>query len=150
VNDRLEFPLVLDMEPYTTEGLARKEAEAAGLAPPEPLHAPGYYEYELAGVVVHTGSTDCGHYYSYIKERCAQNGGERKWYEFNDTNVTPFSPDRLDDETFGGIEEYQVVDRETGQRRIERRPKPYNGAPPLPLPPRPPSFFFFLFSFYFA
>jgi len=28
-----------------------------------------YYEYELVGVLVHSGSADAGHYYSFIKER---------------------------------------------------------------------------------
>lgn len=28
-----------------------------------------YYEYKLAGVLVHAGTADSGHYYSYIKRR---------------------------------------------------------------------------------
>lgn len=28
-----------------------------------------YFEYELRGCVVHTGSADSGHYYSYIQDR---------------------------------------------------------------------------------
>lgn len=28
-----------------------------------------YYEFELVGVLVHSGSADAGHYYSFIKER---------------------------------------------------------------------------------
>jgi ubiquitin C-terminal hydrolase len=32
-------------------------------------------EYRLAGVLVHTGTTESGHYYSYVKDR--RNG---KWY----------------------------------------------------------------------
>ena len=38
-----------------------------------------YYEYKLKGVVVHTGTADFGHYYSYIQVR------EGEWYEFNDS-----------------------------------------------------------------
>lgn len=33
------------------------------------LHPPEYYEFELAGVVIHLGTADSGHYYSLIRER---------------------------------------------------------------------------------
>mmetsp|Transcript_11917 Transcript_11917/g.11914 ORF Transcript_11917/g.11914 Transcript_11917/m.11914 type:complete len:140 (-) Transcript_11917:160-579(-) len=56
-----------------------------------------YYQYKLKGVVVHYGTVDGGHYYSYIKER-----GTSKWYEFNDTSVRDYDPADLADDTFGG------------------------------------------------
>ena len=39
--------------------------------PAEPLQRrpPAYYQYELKGVVVHSGTAFAGHYYSYIKVR---------------------------------------------------------------------------------
>ena len=47
--------------------------------------------YELVGVLVHSGTADSGHYYSYIKERrCASAGGGSGWLHFNDTLVEPF------------------------------------------------------------
>lgn len=65
---------------------------------------PDYYNYELVGVVVHSGSADSGHYYSYIKEQeQQQDEEEEKWYEFNDTKVTEFDKKELPQETFGGI-----------------------------------------------
>ena len=51
------------------------------------------YEYTLVGVVVHSGSADCGHYYSFIKIRGCDEGkssSTSSWYEFNDTVVTKF------------------------------------------------------------
>lgn len=55
------------------------------------------YIYEVAGVVVHSGGAEGGHYYSFIKDR-----ENNKWFEFNDTNVRPFDVKDLPDETFGG------------------------------------------------
>lgn len=45
-----------------------------------------HYIYQLTGVLVHSGSANSGHYYSYIKER----EGECRWLEFNDTKVSEF------------------------------------------------------------
>jgi hypothetical protein len=53
--------------------------------------------YEAVGVVVHSGSAEGGHYYSYIKDR-----KKGKWYEFNDTKVSAFDTKNLREETFGG------------------------------------------------
>lgn len=65
------------MYKYTVEGLAEAEqteplqAATASAAPdtdvkPSTL-SQGQYEYELKGVVVHSGTAFAGHYYSYIK-----------------------------------------------------------------------------------
>ena len=40
--------------------------------------------YELQGVLVHSGTADVGHYYSYVKDR---NDPKQTWYEFNDQQV---------------------------------------------------------------
>jgi ubiquitin C-terminal hydrolase len=73
------------MEPYTAEGIARREAENAEAVE---LHPKEYYEYELCGIVVHTGTAECGHYYSFIKERGPS--PTPKWFEFNDSTVVPW------------------------------------------------------------
>ena len=57
----------------------------------EDIYGDDYYEYQLVGVLVHSGSADGGHYYSYIKER----GNSSRWFEFNDTHVTDFDPKNL-------------------------------------------------------
>ena len=86
---RFEFPLELDMWKYTVEGLAERDASAEAAAAsagradaPAPGEAgaprPGtpkagahgmQYMYQLKGVVVHSGTANVGHYYSYIKVR---------------------------------------------------------------------------------
>lgn len=59
------------MYKYTVEGLAEAE-ETEPLQAPSPVsdtnvHSKGQYDYELKGVVVHSGTAFAGHYYSYIK-----------------------------------------------------------------------------------
>ena len=115
VNDRLEYPVVIDMKPYTKEGIAFKEnpdfADASLPSRPD-----GYYRYQLKGVLVHQGTADSGHYYSIAKERgtgransekadfgnCSQTDDTESWYCFNDSLVTSFDPATLPDATFGG------------------------------------------------
>jgi ubiquitin C-terminal hydrolase len=71
VNEYCEFPLKLNLEPYTFEGLTRREAIAKSkdtkMFPP--MHPLEYYDYELTGILVHTGTAESGHYYSFIRER---------------------------------------------------------------------------------
>ena len=57
-------------------------ADANNAAPP------ACYEYELVGIVAHTGSMSGGHYYSFIKDKRAADGdGEEQWFEYNDEHV---------------------------------------------------------------
>ncbi|EAR94410.2 ubiquitin carboxy-terminal hydrolase (macronuclear) [Tetrahymena thermophila SB210] len=101
VNTRLEFPENLDLEPYTKEGLeAREQGNKQNLKEKQ------NYEYKLAGVVVHTGTAEYGHYYSYIdflrqKEHISQQMKE-SWLEFNDSRVRDFSIKNIENECFGG------------------------------------------------
>jgi ubiquitin carboxyl-terminal hydrolase 34 len=56
-------------------------------------------EYELTGVVVHSGSADHGHYYSFLK--CPMHPGsigvkDRAWLKFDDRCVTEFDISRAE------------------------------------------------------
>ncbi len=80
---------------------------------------PSYYQYKLVGILVHRGTSDSGHYYSFIKvnypsyqigyidsniyiyissfiislqERLTQEGKQPRWVEFNDKVVRSFDP----------------------------------------------------------
>ena len=77
------------MEPFTAEGMARRdkelvngtldsssdsEQESRDETPPREIAvslvpAPKQINYELVGIVVHSGQANAGHYYSFIKER---------------------------------------------------------------------------------
>jgi len=90
------------------EGVEESKAGGAGGADTVPPHDPAYYKYELMGIVVHTGTMEMGHYYSYIRERDAfarSDGAEvdvRRWMEFNDDAVTPWDAEDMELDTFGG------------------------------------------------
>lgn len=69
------------------------------------MHPKDYYEFKLKGIVVHSGTADSGHYYSFIKDYKSENG--EKWYEFNDNIVRDFDLADLSNECFGGDETFQ-------------------------------------------
>jgi ubiquitin C-terminal hydrolase len=112
LNSFCSFPMTLNMQPYTKEGLELSdtvEDSRASFSTQSSLpHSTSYYEYELVGVVVHQGSVDCGHYYSFIKERIPLQGTEPRWFEFNDTTISPFDPNKIAEECFGGEEEIKL------------------------------------------
>ena len=63
-----------------------------------------YYEYELVGVIVHVGSADSGHYYSFIQtERSSDGQPTGKWLEFNDSSVTPWDYSQAEEAWYGGV-----------------------------------------------
>lgn len=101
INDYLEFPMELDMRPYTSKALS----DAGGLSVLESNDAEDTL-YDLVGVVVHSGSSDMGHYYSFVKDR----NHEKRWLEFNDETVRVFNEETMGDECFGGDEISQKWD----------------------------------------
>jgi ubiquitin carboxyl-terminal hydrolase 34 len=59
--DYFQFPMRVNMKKYTRAVI--DDGQDASTVPDEP------YEYQLSGVVVHSGSAEMGHYYSFIKVR---------------------------------------------------------------------------------
>ncbi|KAH3764942.1 ubiquitin hydrolase [Pelomyxa schiedti] len=119
VNDLYEFPMKLDLEPYTKEGLARREK---GVSPLSPTSC----EYDLVGVLVHSGTAESGHYYSYIRERSTPDGSNPKWLQFNDTYVEPFDISGLPRQCFGGTETILSTHPQTHQQISQNVPRVYN------------------------
>ncbi|KAL9021678.1 MAG: hypothetical protein Q9185_001126 [Variospora sp. 1 TL-2023] len=93
VNDRFEFAERIDMAPYSIDFL---QDTGHSLSPDI---------FELVGILVHTGTAESGHYYSYVRERSCWPDHGTTWVEFNDTDVTPFNPAQIPDLCFGGATE---------------------------------------------
>ena len=86
--------------------------------------------YELVGVLVHSGTADSGHYYSYIKERrtdpVARQASGSSWLHFNDTLVEPFDERDIAKACYGGPEPIVQWDAEL-QKHVQRMaPKPHS------------------------
>ena len=96
INDYYEFPQELDMGKYLME---KKEDKN------------DMNKFVLKSVVVHMGNTEQGHYYAFIRKE-----GD-KWYQFNDTEVTPFDINLLEEETFGGEEIYYT----NGNKQVTKK-----------------------------
>ncbi|RMZ92027.1 hypothetical protein DV736_g740, partial [Chaetothyriales sp. CBS 134916] len=92
LNDQFQFPEELDMAPYKLEHLSR---------PDEPI-VPDIFE--LTGIIVHSGTADSGHYFSYIRQRPSGRDKAHSWVQFNDSDVTEFNPSQIQDNCFGGID----------------------------------------------
>ena len=121
VNDYCEFPMAIDMSPFSQEFLSKKdlqkEMEIKNLTFQDlneeqkeviNKYIPGkYYQYKLKGSVIHFGTADQGHYYSYIQDRESNNN---KWYEFNDVLVKDFDQNDIPYEAFGGDDEALMHD----------------------------------------
>jgi ubiquitin C-terminal hydrolase len=109
LNDRFEFPTNLDMYSYTKEGQYFKRQDLSGAENQEKKKAPEYYQYELTGTVVHLGTANYGHYYSFLREQSERNSND--WYEFNDDVVSRFDHSNIANECFGGAEDSNSLTR---------------------------------------
>ncbi|XP_051788643.1 ubiquitin carboxyl-terminal hydrolase 24 isoform X2 [Erpetoichthys calabaricus] len=129
-DEQIRFPWVLNMEPYTVSGMARQDSSSEhgdnGRGEPGSGGSPRKKvtiseNYELVGVVVHSGQAHAGHYYSFIKDRRA--GSKGKWYKFNDNMVEEFdmNDETLEYECFGGEYRPKVYDQSNPYPDVRRR-----------------------------
>ena len=133
-DDYFRFPLVLNMEPYTVEGVTRRETfsghedlinktngdsthdnssssssasehKTFARTPSSMGSSASSINYELIGIVIHSGQANAGHYYSFIKDTRGEYSSNRnQWYRFNDTSVDEIqlTEQMLEEECFGG------------------------------------------------
>ncbi|KAI4670163.1 uncharacterized protein J4E79_000444 [Alternaria viburni] len=92
VYDYFEFPPTIDISAYHVDHLSD---------PSKPKEADMF---DLVGVLVHTGTCEHGHYYSYIRERpCPTGTTAQTWVEFDDSSVGSFDPADIAYKAFGGF-----------------------------------------------
>lgn len=105
INDYFEFPMSLDINAYHVDQLSNPNVQI-----PEDI-------FDLVGVLVHAGTCENGHYYSYIRQRPDLVGSSKpSWVEFDDSNVVPFDPEDIPSKAFGGLAE------EGGYSRSQLKP----------------------------
>ncbi|KAF2015202.1 hypothetical protein BU24DRAFT_479980 [Aaosphaeria arxii CBS 175.79] len=95
INDHFAFPDFIDVSHYNVDYLS------------DPSTPPNEDIFELVGVLVHTGTSENGHYYSYIRERPCPTSRLPTWVEFNDRDVDTFDHQTLPYHAFGGLFEDQ-------------------------------------------
>ncbi|KAJ9151597.1 Ubiquitin carboxyl-terminal hydrolase [Coniochaeta hoffmannii] len=81
INDRYEFPEEFDAAPYLDKDVDMSES----------------WEYQLHGVLVHSGDLNAGHYYAFLKPN-----KEGWWYRYDDDKVTKATKREVLEENFGG------------------------------------------------
>ncbi|GAA5896538.1 hypothetical protein JCM6882_005722 [Rhodosporidiobolus microsporus] len=81
INDRHEFPLEIDVEPYLDAKADRSESHL----------------YKLHGVLVHSGDVHGGHYFVLIKP-----SADGRWLRFDDDRVVPVTDREVLEDNFGG------------------------------------------------
>jgi ubiquitin carboxyl-terminal hydrolase 34 len=91
INDQFDFPTLINMSPFKIDHLSD---------PSQPCEEDIF---ELVGVLVHQGTSENGHYYSYIRERPCPSGSMTQWLEFNDREVDRFDHLSIPHSTFGGF-----------------------------------------------
>lgn len=116
LNSRCAFDQNLSMKKYTLEGVEAME-KISNLSDDENNISDDMfvdpfnelpdedYEYKLAGVLVHHGVAQGGHYYSFIRDRTVGSHTKvdmDKWYRFDDDEVSPFDASQIEVECFGG------------------------------------------------
>lgn len=53
------------------------------------------YGYSLRGTVIHSGTSEGGHYYSLAR-------ADKKWYSFNDEIIEEIDVKRIEEDGYGG------------------------------------------------
>ncbi len=116
VNQRLEFPEILDVSPFISAsnnepaqtasfhkddlGLEATTLSSTLASSAEPLEVEANHNpplYELFAILVHSGTVFGGHYFAYIKDV-----RDDQWSKFNDSVVSSVDYAMIEKESFGG------------------------------------------------
>ena len=110
INSKFEFPKKLNLKLFCVEEVIKKFGTTQEENTDIYSREDEYYQYELKGINVHTGSADGGHYFSFIdadregKDNNMSQNPENKenWLIFNDSHVSLFDTDKIPSECYGG------------------------------------------------
>ena len=118
INSKFEFPTKLNLKHFCVEEViknlpkstdnGKNENENKDAALDIYSREDEYYEYELKGINVHTGTADGGHYFSFIdvnrdgKNNKIDEKTKGNWLQFNDSHVSTFDTDTIPNECYGG------------------------------------------------
>jgi ubiquitin C-terminal hydrolase len=113
INSKFEFPKKLNLKLFCVEEVTKNFGSTQSENTDIYNREDEYYQYELKGINVHTGSADGGHYFSFIdtnregKDNNMNGNPENKnnWLIFNDSHVSIFDTDRIPSECYGGSNE---------------------------------------------
>ncbi|KAG1052933.1 hypothetical protein G6F43_004949 [Rhizopus delemar] len=100
INDRHEFPPVIDLEPYLSDTANRSTS----------------HRYALHGVLVHTGDSSGGHYFAFVRPTI-----EDKWFRFDDDRVTPALLREVLEDNYGG----EMLNTHPKLRNVKRSTNAY-------------------------
>ena len=64
-----------------------------------------YFDYDLQGILIHSGTAQYGHYYSFISKE--ENDNPDNWIKFNDSSVTKVKYDNISWDAFGNNSDHQ-------------------------------------------
>lgn len=110
INKLISFPDKLNMKAFTQENLNDKEYKNED-----------YYDYQLKGVIIHKGSAEYGHYYSFIKS-------EGNWFEFNDQTVSKVNYTKIKQKGFGSDDNKDGMKAESAYLLLYERKTYYHFA----------------------
>lgn len=113
IHSRYDFPMNINLQKYMYKPTKKDDnTEENGDIKIETIPE-DQCEYKLVGVVLHKGNSEFGHYTSLIN---ANRGDvhrpdiiEDKWFEFDDSKVSPFDLKKFEEECFGIAEENEYV-----------------------------------------
>ena len=92
VNSQVNFEKELNIKKYTVN----KDNKDIPLE---------YFDYNLQGIIIHSGTAQYGHYYSLtsndFKEKEKPEDKKDKWFKFNDSSVTKIDYDNISHDAFG-------------------------------------------------
>ena len=118
VNSQVNFEKELNIKKYTVN----KDNKDIPLE---------YFDYDLQGIIIHSGTAQYGHYYSLTsndmkdKEKNSESVKKDKWFKFNDSTVTKVDYDSINYDAFGnsssdqyGSSAYMLIYQKTVKKPV--------------------------------